>query len=109
MSTLSTWPSTFGGYRTGSQLVSLTSASAAPLHSVAVATTTAAVCLHGLIGTSLRHVIVYLLARALRCYSQCPDRQTHVSPRCTHCPGTQAAVRSGGLSQCPGLQTQALL
>src|SRR5215510_12816497 len=47
--TFTTWPSTVGGNRTGSQLVDLTSASAAPLHSVAVATTTAAICLHGLI------------------------------------------------------------
>src|SRR5262249_3183819 len=98
--TFITWPSTVGGYRTGSQLVSLTSASTIPLHRVALATTTAAICLHGLIGTSLRHVIRCLSypAHPLRCYSQCPWRHTHLSPRSIHCPATQAAVPSAALS-----------
>jgi hypothetical protein len=41
-------------------------------------------------------------------YRQCPGRQTHSWPRCTHCPGNQAVVRGGGLSQWPGVQTQPL-
>src|SRR5215470_10951946 len=77
--TFTTWPSTVGGNRAGSQLVDLTSANAAPLHSMAVAITTAAICLHGLIGTSLCHVIRYATKRPLRCYSQCPWRHTHLS------------------------------
>src|SRR2546425_13287277 len=44
-------------------------------------------------------------------YSQCPERHTHTSPcspRWIHCPGTQVAIRSGGLSQRPWTQTHAL-
>ena len=50
-----------------------------------------------------------LLLLGEQSYSQCPERQTHASPRWVHCPGTQVAIRSGGFSNRPWTQTHSLL